>query len=122
VATEIEVDVVPLDEVVPRGQRVDLVKIDVEGAELAVLEGMARVIADSPELAIIAEFGPSHLKAAQVSPEAWLSAFRNYGFEAFVIDELSAECRPADLTELAGIESVNILFARTEASILARVM
>jgi FkbM family methyltransferase len=122
VATEIEVDVLPLDEVVPRGQRVDLVKIDVEGAELAVLEGMRRVIADSPELAIIAEFGPSHLKATQISPEAWLSAFRNYGFEAFVIDELSAECRPADLTQLAGVESVNILFARTEASILARVM
>jgi hypothetical protein len=83
---------------------------------------MTRVVADSPELAIIAEFGPSHLKAAQVSPQAWLSAFRNRGFEAFVIDELSAECRPADLTQLARVESVNILFARTEPSILARVM
>jgi FkbM family methyltransferase len=121
-ATEIEVDVVPLDEVVPRGERVDLIKIDVEGAELAVLEGMRRVISDSPELAIIAEFGPSHLRATQVAPEAWFSAFRNFGFDAFVIDELTAECLPASLPNLADVASVNILFARAESPMLARVM
>ena len=37
---EIEVSVTPLDELVRRGERVDVIKIDVEGAELAVLEGM----------------------------------------------------------------------------------
>ena len=59
-----------------------------------MLEGMTRVIAESPELSIIAEFGPSHLKTADVAPETWLSAFKSRGFDPFVIDELSGECRP----------------------------
>jgi FkbM family methyltransferase len=121
VTMEIEVDVSPLDELVQPRTRVDLVKIDVEGAELAVLEGMTRVIADNPELAIIAEFGPSHLKANDIAPETWFSAFRERGFDAFVIDELSAECWPAGPLSLADVESVNILFVRRNSSVRARV-
>jgi FkbM family methyltransferase len=121
VTMEIEVDVSPLDELVQPRTRVDLVKIDVEGAELAVLEGMTRVIADNPELAIIAEFGPSHLKANDIAPETWFSAFRERGFDAFVIDELSAECWPAGPLSLADVESVNILFVRRNSSVCARV-
>jgi FkbM family methyltransferase len=119
---EIEVEVSPLDDLVLSGTRVDLVKIDVEGAELAVLEGMTRVIADNPELAIIAEFGPPHLKARNITSETWFSAFRERGFDAFVIDELSAECRPAGPLALADVESVNILFVRRNSSVLARVL
>jgi FkbM family methyltransferase len=119
---EIEVSVTPLDELVQPGERVDLVKIDVEGAELAVLEGMTRVITENPELSIIAEFGPSHLKTADVAPEKWLSAFQNRGFDPFVIDELSGECRPADLPKLKEVDSVNILFCRRGSSALARVL
>ena len=118
---EIEVDVSPLDDLVQPRAPVDLVKIDVEGAELAVLEGMTRVIADNPELAIIAEFGPSHLQASNIAPETWFSAFRERGFDAFVVDELSAECWPAGPLSLANVESVNILFVRRNSSVLARV-
>jgi FkbM family methyltransferase len=119
---EIEVSVAPLDELVRPSQRVDLIKIDVEGAELAVLEGMTRVIAENPELSIIAEFGPSHLKTADVAAEKWLSAFQNRGFDPFVIDELSGECRRAELPKLKEVESVNILFCRPGSSALARVL
>jgi FkbM family methyltransferase len=119
---EIEVNVTSLDELVRPGQRVDLIKIDVEGAELGVLEGMTRIIAENPELSIIAEFGPSHLKAADVAPEKWLSAFLSRGFDPFVIDELSGECRLADLPKLKEVDSVNILFCRRGSPALARVL
>jgi len=119
---EIEVSVTSLDELVRPGQRVDLIKIDVEGAELEVLEGMTRIIAENPELSIIAEFGPSHLKAADVAPEKWLSAFLSRGFDPFVIDELSGECRLADLPKLKEVDSVNILFCRRGSPALARVL
>ena len=85
---EIEVEVSPLDDLIKPNARVDLVKIDVEGAELAVLEGMTRIIADNPDLAIIAEFGPSHLRASNTPPEKWFSAFRDRGFEPWVIEQI----------------------------------
>jgi FkbM family methyltransferase len=119
-AAEIEVDVSPLDELVQPGERVDLVKIDVEGTELAVLEGMTRIIADNPELAIIAEFGPPHLQASQTTAEQWFSAFRDRGFDPYAIDELSADCQPADVSKLASIHSINILFGPRDRSVLAR--
>ena len=108
---EIEVEISPLDGLVEPGERIDLVKIDVEGTELAVLAGMKRIIAENPDIGIIAEFGPSHLRAAKIEPEYWFASFRNNGLEPLVIDELSGKCRVADLRELRQVESVNILFA-----------
>ena len=96
----IEVEVIPLDDVVPAGERVDVVKIDVEGAELAVLQGMTRIINENRDVVIIAEFGSSHLKAAGITPTQWFAAYNKYGFEAFAIDELTSQCRsvrPADV-------------------------
>ena len=93
-----------------------------EGAELAVLEGMTWIIAENPELSIIAEFGPSHLRMADVAPEEWLSAFQSRGFDPFVIDELSGECRLADVSNGKEVEFVNILFCRGGSSARARVL
>lgn len=46
----VRVPVVPLDDLAPGGA--DLVKIDVEGAELEVLEGMHRILATGPVLIV----------------------------------------------------------------------
>ena len=111
-AQEIEVEVVRLDDVVPTGKRVDLVKIDVEGAELEVLHGMTRITRENPDLTIIAEFGPSHLARAETTPDAWFQAFVSHGFEVYAINELSGECRRVDQRDLTAVESVNLLFCR----------
>ena len=121
-SSEIEVEVLPLDELVQANDRVDLIKIDVEGAELLVLQGTKRIIADNPELAIIAEYGPSHLQAAGISPENWFAEFHNLGFTSFVIDELSGECRSSALNDLKQVESVNVLFVRRNSPMIRRVM
>ena len=111
----IEVDVVRLDDVLPTGARVDVVKIDVEGAELDVLAGMTRILGENPDLAIIAEFGPAHLRRARITPEAWFEAFHMHGLEAYAIDELSDECNRVGHQDLTAVESVNILFCRTNS-------
>jgi hypothetical protein len=116
------VEVLPLDDLVQANDRVDLVKIDVEGSELLVLQGMKRIIADNPELAIIAEYGPSHLEAAGISPEQWFSEFHNLGLVSFAIDELSGECCSSSLSELKHVDSVNILFSRRNSPMLGRVL
>ena len=107
------VTVLALDDVLSPNERVDLVKIDVEGAELEVLDGMGRVIKDNPGLAVIAEFGPSHLKRVGIDPLSWFQAFEAHGLIAYVIDELSGVCRRVQADELLDVEFVNVAFVRS---------
>ena len=60
--------------------RVDIVKMDIEGAELAALRGMRRTIADSPGLALVMEYNPAALRAFGHEPVAALDEARGLGF------------------------------------------
>lgn len=109
---KIEVAVHPLDDLVPPGAKLDVVKIDVEGAELDVLEGMRRLLAENADLAIVAEFGPSHLARVGTTPEAWFAAFAEHGLTPYLIEEPKGVCRPITLDDVRDVESVNIAFVR----------
>lgn len=110
-ARTIEVEVVRLDDVAP-AKRLDVVKIDVEGAELDVLAGMKGVIAKSPDLAILAEFGPEHLARVGQTPTQWFKAFADAGFKPYVIDEATSACAPIDAKAATKLVSANIAFVR----------
>lgn len=107
---DVAVEVRPLDELIAPGARVDVVKIDVEGAELDVLAGMKRILATNPEIVLITEFGPSHLARTGVTPQAWFGAFAAQGLEALAIDEETGACRPVGPADVAEVASVNIVF------------
>lgn len=108
---EIQVEVVRLDDVAP-AKRMDVVKIDVEGAELDVLAGMGGVIAKNPDLAIVAEFGPEHLKRVGQTPAQWFKAFTDHGFKAYIIDEATSAAEPTNAKAAAKVVSANIAFVR----------
>jgi FkbM family methyltransferase len=110
-ARTVEVEVVRLDDVAP-AKRMDVVKIDVEGAELDVLAGMSGVIAKNPDLAIVAEFGPEHLKRVGQTPAQWFKAFADAGFKAYIIDEATSACAPTSAKAAAKVISANIAFVR----------
>lgn len=111
-ARRIEVEVVTLDEAVALDRPLEVVKIDVEGAELDVLAGMEKHLAASRDIALVAEFGPSHLQRVGIDPEAWWAAFRRHGFSAFAIQEPTGVCAPVTLKAALKAESVNIAFVR----------
>jgi len=119
-AKQITVDVVPLDEALADVPTVDLVKIDVEGAELDVLAGMEKLIARNPGLAIVAEFGPSHLARVGQTPQQWFDAFEAHGFRGYAIDEATGTCRWVSARQVENVVSVNIAFARPGSEIAAR--
>lgn len=106
------VQVRALDEVLGPESALDVVKIDVEGAELDVLAGMTGLLEANPDIAIVAEFGPSHLERVGIAPETWFAAFGACGFEAWAIDEPTGACRRVDPEDLAEVESVNLAFVR----------
>lgn len=89
VQTEIEVEAITLDAFWEQHQRfpVHLIKVDVEGAELSVLEGAENLIRENQDLKIIAEFCPECLHSAGVTPQAFLEQLRGYGFRLLAILE-----------------------------------
>lgn len=60
--------------------RVDLVKMDIEGAELAALRGMRRTIAASPGLALVMEYNPAALAAFGHEPVEAIQEALDLGF------------------------------------------
>jgi FkbM family methyltransferase len=98
---DIEVETTTVDAVVA-GRPVDVVKMDVEGAELEALAGMGAVFAASPDLRLFAEWNPAALRAAGAEPAALPRRLRELGLEPRVIDEqggglraLAGEALPA---------------------------
>ena len=117
---DIEVAVQRLDDVVSPSQRLDVVKIDVEGAELDVLAGMSRLLTENHDLAVIAEFGPSHLARVGIAPTAWFKAFAAHGLEPFEISEPDGACRSVGPEHLTTVVSANIVFVRPGGQAIAR--
>ena len=60
----VPVDIVALDDYFKPGERVDLIKIDIQGYELHALRGANRVLADNPDAKLVLEFWPYGLKQA----------------------------------------------------------
>jgi FkbM family methyltransferase len=60
----IQIDMVALDDYFEPGQRVDFIKMDIQGYELHALRGAGRVLADNPQAKLLLELWPYGLKQA----------------------------------------------------------
>jgi len=71
---------VALDDFFPAGTQVDLIKADIQGFELAAIQGAVRVLADNPNLKLLLEFWPYGLKTSGSSSEAFIDFLSSRGF------------------------------------------
>ncbi len=109
----VTVRLVTLDDTIAEGTRVDLLKIDAEGAELNVLYGARRLIAENQDIALIVELGASHLRRTGYSVGAWLERFQELGFGHQVIDAESGQLLDWSLDQLEVADSVNLYMRRS---------
>ena len=97
---------------------IHIIKIDVEGAEMAVLQGMRDIIAKNQQLNIFTEFNPGALTRAGFLPTEYLQMLVNCGFEIYVINEQKQSLEPAEvghvMTMCKSIEYVNLLCQRAQ--------
>jgi hypothetical protein len=74
---------------------------------------MKRIIAENPELAVIVEFGPSHLARAGIAVSEWFDRLQEPGFVVWEIDEVSKRLHPLRPTlERDAVFSLNLLLLR----------
>lgn len=113
-AREITVSCVRLDEVLTDVDAIHFMKVDVEGAEVKVLQGAERLIRRSPDLWLVCEVNPTALVAGGSSPAKLLKLLADFGLVAQVIDEAKRALRPVP-TDWSGVKYLNILAHRRSA-------
>jgi len=107
--TFVEVDVDTLDNILGSVSRIDMIKIDAEGAEPFVLEGMKEIIMKNPGLTIIIEFGPGHFIRNGIDPLNFITSLMNDGFNIRQIKEPSGEVIETSVDYLLNAFSENII-------------
>ena len=76
----VEVACTSIDGYFKSGERVDLIKMDIQGAEYHALLGMRHTIRRSANVTLFSEFWPYGLKKAGIDPEKYLNLIRSLGF------------------------------------------
>jgi FkbM family methyltransferase len=94
-------------------ERVDLLKVDVEGHEIQVLEGLAELIANSPGMVLLVELWPPAQAAAGHSKTALFEWCRDHG--------LAVEApSPAGTQALPDLESFSAFAATLRHEVMLR--
>jgi FkbM family methyltransferase len=73
----VPIDIIALDDYFKPGQRVHLIKMDIQGYELHALRGASRVLADNSDVKLLVEFWPYGLKQAGVNWVELLDTLQN---------------------------------------------
>ncbi len=84
---EIEIDVVALDDFIKEKiKRINVIKVDVEGAEVLAFEGMRNILKQNRDIKIFLEFFPLLINEMGNSPEAFVRQLQEeYEFSIFAI-------------------------------------
>lgn len=80
--------------------KIDFVKIDTEGSEWAVLQGMTFLLQKNKKLKLFTEFAPCSMKEFGVEPEEYLKFLGDHGFTLYHFDEENGITVPADVPRL----------------------
>lgn len=91
----IEVETTSLDAFLRENPaRIELIKMDAEGAELSILEGMSGVLAANPDLIIFTEYMPRAIGAFGGRPASFLERLAAAGFWLGIVEEETEQIEP----------------------------
>ena len=65
--------------------RINVIKVDVEGAEPAAFEGMRRLLTQNRDIKVLCEWSPDQMATAKQDPERLVGLWGELGFHAFAL-------------------------------------
>lgn len=94
-ALQVKVDSVKLDDYLKGfNEKINFIKMDIEGGEAEALKGMVTILQNSNELKIMSEFNPPLLKKFGLEHEEYIRTFQKFGFDVFHIDSKKKKIIP----------------------------
>lgn len=97
----VEVESAPLDDLLAGVGPVDILKVDVEGAELQVFRGLAGTVQASPAVRIMLEWSPEQLVQMGTDPGELVDLIAGWGFGFRLLEDDLAPVMPESLSDLA---------------------
>lgn len=82
----IEVAVVSLDAFL-KNKKINVIKIDTDGAEVSVLKGMTKILKNNKKIKLLIEFWPAGFGIFGSSGQEYLNLLRSLGFRIYEINE-----------------------------------
>jgi len=111
---QVDVEIITIDSIIPSDISVDIMKIDVEGHELAVLKGAKSTIDRSPSINIVMEWSVPQMHAAGVSTREMISGLQDLALIPKRIPQsgMLPDAVPMSWDNLASLEYDNIILSR----------
>jgi len=114
----IEIETIKLDDLIG-GQRIDFIKTDTEGNEMAVLRGARQILKTNENLILVTEFVLPEIEAARYSPRGLFRMLKQHFRFIYIIDERGKEivtgtCAEAIRRCQKGKYPVNLLCSKRE--------
>lgn len=100
----IEIESIRLDDYFKNhGGKINLIKMDIQGAECAAFKGMSLILENNKNIKIITEFEPSLLRKFGAVPEDYLKLLMKFDFKLYNINEQKKKIEPVDIVKLLEI-------------------
>lgn len=98
-----EIEAISIDQYVNSDFKVDFIKMDIQGYEIAALKGMENTIKSNPHIVLLLEFWPFGLHAAEHTVKEFCDLIVSFGLKIFFLekDDLS----PFDYTKTEEYET-----------------
>lgn len=96
----IKINTLTLDRLFEKNKHIDLIKIDIQGAEVKALLGAKELVKTNNNIKIITEFWPRGLKLCGNSADEYLQFLKNNKFQIYEINENLNSLELVDLNKI----------------------
>jgi len=83
----VEVDSIRLDDFFEKSQqKIDFIKIDIEGGEINALKGMSKILKSFRDITLMSEFNPFLLRKFGIDPQEYENLLKDFNFKIYELD------------------------------------